>query len=66
MLHPETLDLGSKVHGQGTRCDVVGEVGRLTQTIETQTLIRTTTIEVQHNLLASTAVTAAAMPASVA
>jgi hypothetical protein len=29
MLHPETLDLGSKLRSQGTRRDVVGEVGRL-------------------------------------
>ena len=31
MLCPETLDLGSNVRSQGTRRDVVGEVGRLTQ-----------------------------------
>ena len=30
MLRMETLDLGSKVRSQGTRRDVVGEVGRLT------------------------------------
>ena len=32
MLCPETLDLGSNVHSQGTRRDEVGEVGRLTNT----------------------------------
>jgi hypothetical protein len=34
MLRPKTLDLGSHVRSQGTRRDVVGEVGRLTQTHE--------------------------------
>jgi hypothetical protein len=48
MLHPETLDLGSKVRSQGTRRDVVGEVGRLPQTHEARTLTKTTTIKVQH------------------
>jgi hypothetical protein len=31
MLHPETLDFGSKLCSQCTRCDMVSEVGRLTQ-----------------------------------
>jgi hypothetical protein len=35
MLRLEALDLGSHVRSQGTRRDVVGEVGRLTQTHET-------------------------------
>jgi hypothetical protein len=31
MLHPETLDFGSKLCSERTRRDMVGEVGRLTQ-----------------------------------
>jgi hypothetical protein len=66
MLRPETLDFGGHVRSQDTRRDAVGEVGRLTQTHETQTLRETTNIEVQHNLPASTVVTAAATLPSVA
>jgi hypothetical protein len=55
MLRPKTLDFGIHVRSQDTRCHMVGEVGRLTKAHETQTLMKTTNIEVQHNLLASAA-----------
>jgi hypothetical protein len=66
MLCPETLDLGSNVCGQGTRRDEIGEVGRLTNKPMRPESSKTTKIEVQHNLLASTAVTAVATLPSVA
>jgi hypothetical protein len=31
MLHPETLDFGSKLRSQGAQCNMVGEGGRLPQ-----------------------------------
>jgi hypothetical protein len=66
MLRPETLDFGGHVRSQGTQRDTVSEVGHLTKTHEIQILRETTNIEVQHNLLASTAVTAATTFPSVA
>jgi hypothetical protein len=40
------LDFGSHVRSQDTRRHAVGEVGRLTKAHETQTLMKTTNIEV--------------------
>jgi hypothetical protein len=57
MLRPKPLDFGSHVRSQDTRRHAVGEVDRLTKSHETQTLMKTTNTEVQHNLLASAAVT---------
>jgi hypothetical protein len=62
MLRLKTLDFGSHVRSQDTRLHAVGEVGRLTNAHETQTLMKTTNIEVQHNLLASAAATVAVTP----
>jgi hypothetical protein len=41
MLRSETFNFGSKLHSQDTRCDTIGEVGRLTQSHETHNLIKT-------------------------
>jgi hypothetical protein len=46
MLRPKTLDFGSHVRSQNTRRHAVSEVGRLTKTHETQTLMEITNIEV--------------------
>jgi hypothetical protein len=64
MLRPKTLDFGSHVRSQDTRRHTVGEVGRLTKAHETQTLMKTTNIEVQHNILALVAASAAASAAA--
>jgi hypothetical protein len=66
MLRPKPLDFGSHVRSQDTQRHAVGEVGRLTKAHEIQTLMKTTNTKVQHNLLASAAVTAAATPPSAA